>query len=51
MLFRSISRSAGSFGYDAMWASAVLITGFTMLVYTVVSILDALVDRRFGALA
>ncbi|MEA9985160.1 ABC transporter permease [Subtercola sp. RTI3] len=45
-----ISRSAGSFGYDAMWASAVLITGFTMLAYTVVSILDALVQRRFGAL-
>ncbi|CAN5335948.1 hypothetical protein BH09ACT6_BH09ACT6_08150 [soil metagenome] len=45
-----ISRSAGSFGYDAMWAAAVLITGFTMLAYTVVSILDSLVQRRFGAL-
>jgi ABC-type nitrate/sulfonate/bicarbonate transport system permease component len=44
-----ISRSAGGFGYDAMWASAVVITGFTMTVYVVVSIFDALVQTRFGA--
>jgi ABC-type nitrate/sulfonate/bicarbonate transport system permease component len=44
-----ISRSSGSFGYDAMWASAVVITGTTMIAYTVVSIVDALVQKRFDA--
>lgn len=42
-----ISRSSGSFGYDAMWASAVVVTGVTMVAYTVVSIVDALVQKRF----
>lgn len=44
-----ISRSSGSFGYDAMWASAVVVTATTMVAYTLVSILDALVQRRFQA--
>ena len=43
-----ISRSSGSFGYDAMWASAVVVTAVTMTAYTAVSILDALVQRRFA---
>ena len=46
-----ISRSAGEFSYAAMWASAVAVTAFTMVVYTVVGIADTLVQRRFGALA
>jgi ABC-type nitrate/sulfonate/bicarbonate transport system permease component len=44
-----ISRSSGSFGYDAMWASAVVVTAATMVAYTVVSIVDTLVQRRFTA--
>lgn len=44
-----ISRSSGSFGYDAMWASAVVVTAVTMIAYTVVSVLDTLVQRRFAA--
>jgi len=46
----SIARASGSFGFDAMWASAVVITGTTMVFYAVVSILDTLVVARFGAL-
>jgi ABC-type nitrate/sulfonate/bicarbonate transport system permease component len=46
-----IARSAGDFGFVAMWASAVAVTVFTMLAYTAVSIVDTLVQRRFGALA
>lgn len=46
-----ISRSAGAFGYDAMYASAAVIAAVTMLFYTVVSIVDSLVERRFGALS
>jgi ABC-type nitrate/sulfonate/bicarbonate transport system permease component len=45
-----ISRSAGAFGYDGMWAAAVVVTGFTMVVYIFVSVIDALVQNRFGAL-
>jgi ABC-type nitrate/sulfonate/bicarbonate transport system permease component len=47
----SIARASGSFGFDEMWASAVVITGTTMLVYAVVSILDTIVVARFGALS
>jgi ABC-type nitrate/sulfonate/bicarbonate transport system permease component len=46
-----ISRSTNNFGYDGMWAAAVLATAFTMLVYTAVSIVDTLVHRRFGSLS
>lgn len=46
-----ISRSAGAFGYDAMYASAAVIAAVTMLFYTVISIVDSLVERRFGAAA
>lgn len=44
-----IARSSSSFGYDAMWASAIVITLLTMLVYTGVSIVDTLVQQRFIA--
>jgi ABC-type nitrate/sulfonate/bicarbonate transport system permease component len=45
----SISRAAGKFDFNQMWASAVTITAVTMLAYTVVSVVEALVVRRYGA--
>lgn len=47
----SISRAAGSFGYTEMWASAVVVTAVTMLVYSAVSVVDVIVTDRFGAVA
>lgn len=44
-----ISRSVGSFGYDIVWSGAVLVTVFSMLAYTVVSLADAVAQRRFAA--
>jgi ABC-type nitrate/sulfonate/bicarbonate transport system permease component len=46
----AISRAAGSFGYDAMWASAITVAAVTMLAYAVVSIADSLVQDRMGRL-
>lgn len=42
-----ISRAAGSFSYGQMWAAAVIITGVTVLVYALVSVLDTVVTRWF----
>lgn len=47
----AISRAAGSFGYDAMWASAITVAAVTMAVYAVVSIVDTLVQERMGRLS
>lgn len=47
----SISRAAGAFDFNQMWASAVTIAVMTMLAYSFVSIIEALVTRRFGAVA
>lgn len=47
----AISRAAGSFGYDQMWASAITIAAVTMLAYAVVSIADTLVLERMGQLS
>lgn len=47
----SISRASGSFDYTYMWAAATAITAATMLAYAIVSIVDALVNDRFGATA
>lgn len=46
-----ISRSAGGFGYDAVYASAAVLAALTMAVYTAVGVLDTLAERRFGAAA
>jgi|GEM_PF-1025156 ABC-type nitrate/sulfonate/bicarbonate transport system, permease component len=45
----SIARAAGTFDFNQMWASAVVIATFTMTMYLVVSIVETLVVRRFGA--
>ncbi|MFT4305253.1 MAG: ABC transporter permease subunit [Microbacterium sp.] len=45
----SVSRASATFGYGEMWASAVLITVVTMVLYAIVSALDGLVVHRFGA--
>lgn len=47
----AISRAAGSFGYDAMWASAITVAAVTMAVYAVVSVVDTLVQERMGRLS
>jgi ABC-type nitrate/sulfonate/bicarbonate transport system permease component len=47
----AISRAAGSFGYDAMWASAITVAAVTMAVYAVVSVIDTLVQERMGRLS
>lgn len=47
----SIARAAGAFDFTQLWASAVLIALFTMVTYTLVSIAEALVVRRYGAIA
>lgn len=47
----AISRAAGSFGYDAMWASAITVAAVTMLAYAVVSVVDTLVQDRMGRLS
>lgn len=47
----AISRAAGSFGYDQMWAAAITIAAVTMLAYAVVSIADTLVLDRMGQLS
>ncbi|HEY0217502.1 MAG TPA: ABC transporter permease subunit [Cellulomonas sp.] len=47
----AISRAAGSFGYDLMWASAITIAAVTMAVYAVVAIADTLVQERMGRLS
>jgi ABC-type nitrate/sulfonate/bicarbonate transport system permease component len=47
----AISRAAGSFGYDAMWASAITVAALTMAVYAVVSVVDTLVQERVGQLS
>jgi ABC-type nitrate/sulfonate/bicarbonate transport system permease component len=46
-----ISRAAGSFGYDLMWACAITIAGVTMLVYALVAVADTLVQERMGRLS
>lgn len=46
----SIARAAGAFDFNQMWASAVIIAGFTTLAYTVITLIDTLVTERFGAL-
>jgi ABC-type nitrate/sulfonate/bicarbonate transport system permease component len=46
-----ISRAAGSFGYDLMWACAITIAAVTMLVYAVVAVADTLVQERMGRLS
>jgi ABC-type nitrate/sulfonate/bicarbonate transport system permease component len=46
----AISKAAGSFGYDAMWASAITVAAVTMLAYAVLSIADAVVTERMGQL-
>ncbi|MDF2991131.1 MAG: putative transporter permease component [Microbacterium sp.] len=46
----SIARSSGTFDFNQLWASAVVIALFTMCAYTVVSVAEALVTRRFGAI-
>lgn len=43
-----ISRSVGSFGYDVVWAGAALVTVFTMVSYTAVDIVEAIVRRRYS---
>jgi ABC-type nitrate/sulfonate/bicarbonate transport system permease component len=45
----SIARASGIFDFNQLWASAVVVAVFTMSSYTVVSILEALVTRRFAA--
>jgi len=45
----SISRAAGAFDFNQMWASAVTISVVTMTAYTIVSVVEAIVTRRFGA--
>jgi ABC-type nitrate/sulfonate/bicarbonate transport system permease component len=47
----SIARASGQFGYDEMWASAVLITAVTMLAYSVISVIDTVVVARFSVLS
>lgn len=47
----AISKAAGSFGYDAMWASAITVAAVTMLAYAVLSIVDTLVQERIGQLS
>ncbi len=47
----AISRAAGSFAYDAMWASAITVAAVTMLAYAVVSVADSLVQDRMGQLS
>lgn len=47
----AISRAAGSFGYDQMWAAAITIAAVTMLAYAVVSVADTLVLDRMGQLS
>ncbi|MEV7972804.1 ABC transporter permease subunit [Cellulomonas sp. NPDC089187] len=47
----AISRAAGSFGYDQMWASAIVIAAVTMIAYAIVSVADTLVLERMGQLS
>lgn len=47
----AISRAAGSFGYDRMWASAITIAAVTMLAYAVIAVADTLVQERMGRLS
>lgn len=47
----AISRAAGSFGYDEMWASAITIAAVTMVAYAAVAVADSLVLDRMGQLS
>jgi ABC-type nitrate/sulfonate/bicarbonate transport system permease component len=43
-----ILRDIGSFGYDNLWASIVSLTSFSIVLYTVVGLIESFVLARFG---
>ena len=47
-LGRNILRDIGAFGYGDLWSSIVVLTGVSLLLYTVVGLLESLVLSNFG---
>jgi ABC-type nitrate/sulfonate/bicarbonate transport system permease component len=44
----NLQRAAGGFRYTELWSSVVVVTGASIILYTVVGVLESLVLARFG---